>query len=485
MVSMIRIKTDRIDSRLAGSHALKRLAMVCLCVTVLFGAGLSMKTIAAEAGERELSLTVYNRDLAVVRDVRTLPVVAGVDWLTFTDVPERIDPTSVHLKAIGEGEFEVLEQNYVYDLINPDKVMDRYIDHVIRVTAEDGRLFEGTLLSHMGGRVVLRGENDAGNLSILSLDKISDFEFPSLPAGLITRPALEWLLSAEKSREQEIEVSYMTGGLNWHAEYVAVVDANDSAMGLSGWVSLDNRSGATYEDAELQLVAGEPQILSRQPEARGRGGMKMMAMDATNAAPGFEEESFFEYHLYTLGRKTTLKQNETKQVSLFSPAECDVKKLYETNPVRDNNKVRVVLEAINGLDEGLGMPLPAGKVRVYKRDSRERLQFIGEDKIDHTPRDEKVRILLGNAFDLVAERTELDSRKLGSRTRELDVKIELRNRKDSEKVEIVVQEDLSTNWQIKQSSETYEKINSRRVEFRVPVAAGEVKTITYTVRYSW
>ncbi len=463
----------------------RTLIIFVLSCAVMAGVSMTAETAVADDTARQLSLTVYNHDLAVVRDVRTLPVAAGEDWLRFTDVPERIDPTSVHLKSISGGPFEVLEQNYVYDLVNPDKVMDRYIDQLIRVTAEDGRLFEGTLLSHSGGRVVLRNDDDDGSLSILSMDKISDFEFPSLPAGLITRPALEWLLSARKSGQREMEVSYMTSGLSWHAEYVAVVDARDAAMGLSGWVSLDNRSGATYRDAQLQLVAGEPQILKRQPDPMRRGEKKMMAYDGMNATQGFEEETFFEYHLYTLGRNTTLKQNETKQVSLFTPAECEVIKRYETNPQQDNNKVRVVIEAVNSSEAGLGMPLPAGKVRVYKRDSRERLQFIGEDRIDHTPQDEKVVILLGKAFDLVAERTELDSRKIGDRTRELDIKIELRNRKDAEAVEIVVQEDLTSNWQIKESSHEYEKINSRRIEFKVPVSAGEVETITYTVRYNW
>ena len=318
------------------------------------------------------------------------------------------------------------------------------------------------------------------------MDKISDFEFPSLPTGLITRPALEWLISADRGGKRKMEVSYMTTGLNWHAEYVAVIDEDDSGMGLSGWVSVDNRSGAVYEEAELQLVAGEPQILRPQPAIYGRGEKKvMMAMDNAAAPQGFEEETFFEYHLYTLGRRTTLRENETKQVSLFSPASCEVKKLYETNPRRDNSKVRVVLETKNSEEAGLGMPLPEGKVRVYKRDSRDRLQFVGEDQIEHTPRDEKVRILLGKAFDLVVERTELDSRKISRKTREVDVKIELRNRKENEDVEIIVQEDLSGNWQVLNSSDSYEQITSRRIEFKIPLMAGEVKTISYTARYSW
>ncbi len=472
-MKVLRILVSRLRSPLSSYVAL----------TLIVCSVWNPSPVTATDGGRDLSLTVYNNNLAVVRDVRALSVTRGEDWLRFTDVPARIDPTTVHLKPITGGEIEVLEQNFVYDLVNPEKVMDRYIDHQIRVTVEDGRLFEGTLLSHSGGRLVLDGAGDNGGLIILSADKIADYEFPALPQGLITRPTLEWLLKAERDGERELEVSYMTSGLSWHAEYVAVVGQDDKLADLAGWVSVDNRSGARYENAELQLVAGEPHIVS-PPAAMRRGSEKMM-MAANSVDQSFVEETFFEYHLYTLGRTTTLKENEVKQLSLFSPATCEVTKLYETNPQRDNGKVRVMIEAVNSTTVGLGMPLPKGKVRVYKRDQRERLQFVGEDYIDHTPRDEKVRMLLGKAFDLVAERTELDSRSLGRRSREVDIKIELRNRKEKEDVVIVVQEDLHGDWEIRAQSISHKQINSRRIEFEMPVKAGETKTITYTVRYSW
>ncbi len=461
-------------------------------------AGLVPPAGLAAPGERDLSLTVYNNDLAVVRDARTLAIESGTHWLPFTDVPARIDPTSVHLKAADGQDLAVLEQNYRYDLVSQEAILERYLDHPIRVVLEDGRLFEGELLSYAGGRLVLRagpGQGGAergapapdasgqGGLVILNPEKVTDVQCPALPAGLITRPTLEWLLETGRGGERRLEVSYLTGGFNWHAEYVAVVAANDAAMDLAGWVSVDNRSGAAYDDAALQLVAGD---IHRVP----KGGMPRpeMMMDANlarAAAPQFEEEALFEYHLYTLARRTTLRDNETKQVSLFTPTACKVRKIFEANPRRDGTKVRVVLEATNSEKDGLGMPLPKGTVRVYKKDTRERLQFVGEDAIDHTPRDEDIRIFVGNAFDLVVERTETDMRRISQQSREVDVKIEVRNRKEREDVVVVVQEDLYGGARILRASQDYESKSAYRVEFPVPVKAGQVATVTFTVRYGY
>jgi hypothetical protein len=321
-----------------------------------------------------------------------------------------------------------------------------------------------------------------GGVVILARDKVNDIQCPGLPEGLITRPTLSWLLEGAGG-PRPVEVSYLTGGMNWHAEYVAVVAEAGGTLDLSSWVSLENRSGATYPDARLQLVAGDVQ---RVAPSRPRLEMQMRAsaLDA-GEAKGFEEEAFYEYHLYTLQRPTTLRDNETKQLALFEPASCPVKRVYETNPQRDGRGVRVMLESVNSEANGLGMPLPQGTVRVYQRDKRGQLQFVGEDRIDHTPRDEKIRVVTGRAFDLVVERTETDTRQLGPRDREVDVKIEVRNRKERESVTVIVQEDLQGIWTLRQASHPYEKKSATRVEFAVPVAAGEVATVTYTVRYSW
>ena len=432
--------------------------------------------------DRAISLTVYNQDLAVVRDERTMAVPDGTDWLRFRDVPERIDPTSVHLTPVDEGALGVLEQNYVYDLISPEKILDRYLERTIQVVTEDGRLYEGALLSHSGGRILLGDETGTRGITILMTDKITDMQFPELPEGLITRPTLEWLI-AGNGADRRLEVSYMTSGMKWHAEYVAVVAQDDESLGLSGWVSIENRSGATYPEAELQLVAGEPNLV-QPPRPDRRRALMAAEMDKATQAP-FEEEAFFEYHLYTLDRSSTIKNNETKQLTLFAPARADVEKTYEANPRRYGSKVRVVLEMVNSEDAGLGMPLPKGKVRVFQEDSKGRLQFVGEDLIDHTPRDEEMRILVGHAFDVVVERTETNRRDIGPRAREIDVEIEVRNRKTDEDVAVVVEEDLYGDWTIRNASHEFEKASAQRIEFLVPVKAGEVQTVTFTVRTTW
>ena len=441
-----------------------------LTFATLFAAG-------ALADERSVSVTVYNSDLAVVRDAREIEIPKGLAIVPFPDVPIHIDPTSVHLKA---DRVEVLEQNYRYDLVSPEKILDRYLDSQIRVILDEGRLYEGVLLSYRQGQLVLGGVSEDEGLVILSQDKITDMQFPELPEGLITRPTLEWRLDSARAGRRAVEVSYMTSGMAWHAEYIAVITTSHDRMDLSGWVSVENRSGATYADADLQLVAGD---VHRAPAPRpsfGKSTERMMAMNADGA--GFVEETLFEYHLYTLGRKTTLRDNETKQVSLFSPTTCDVKKIFEANPRRDGQKVRVMLETTNSAAAGLGMPLPKGKIRVYQRDSGDRLQFVGEDLIDHTPRDEDLRVFVGNAFDLVVERTEVKTRRITDRTRETDVKIEVRNRKEKEDVIVVVQESFWGDWAIVASDHEYVEKDSRRVEFHVPVRAGQVLTVTYTVR---
>ncbi|MFH1144564.1 MAG: DUF4139 domain-containing protein [Candidatus Eisenbacteria bacterium] len=464
-----------------------------IALLAILGGGLAVALVGPLAGagaraqsdepvRREVSLTVYNNDLGLVRDVREIVVPEELGWVQFREVPALIDPTSVHLEAVDGRPLEVVEQNFRYDLVSPDRILERYLDSEIQVVLEDERLFEGHLLSAQGNTLVLGGAAPGAGVTILSRDKVTDIRFPALPEGLITRPTLAWLLGTPRAGARQVEVSYLTSGFEWHAEYVALVDAEETGLNLSGWVSVANRSGAAYPDADLQLVAGDVRRVSNRPVPMGKG--MVMDQEALMArAPGFEEESFFEYHLYTLGRPTTLLDNETKQIALFVPADAKVEKRYEANPRRDAQRVRVVLEMENSSANGLGMPLPQGVVRVYKRDTRERLQFIGEDHIAHTPRDEQVRVFIGHAFDIVAERIERDMRRIGSRVHEVDVEIEVRNRK-AEPVTVILQEDLYGFWEILSSSLPYEKKSATQIEFNAPVWAGETLTVAYTVRYT-
>ncbi|MEZ4652435.1 MAG: hypothetical protein R3E12_02235 [Candidatus Eisenbacteria bacterium] len=302
---------------------------------------------------------------------------------------------------------------------------------------------------------------------------------PRLPEGLRTRPTLVWTLQSDGGGQKPVELSYLTAGLSWHAEYVAVTNEDDSRISLSAWISLENTSGATYPDAQLQLIAGEVnRVQPPQPMyMRGKGAVAMAEMDSQ----GFAEESFFEYHLYTLDRRTTIADRETKQVALFPTAEAPVDKIYEYRGQVDPKKVSVVLETANSESRGLGMPLPAGKVRTYKEDKRGQLQFVGEDQIDHTPKNEKVRLRIGNAFDVVGERNQLSQKRISDRVQEQEIEIKIRNRKE-EKIEVLVEESLYGDWEIIQSTHEHVKKDARTADFRLPVGADQETVLRFTVR---
>jgi hypothetical protein len=449
----------------------------------LFALALVLGSVAtassATVADRELRLTVYNDNLALVSDSRTIQVQAGQSAVELADVPAQIDPTSVHLKPLGSP-LQVLEQNFQYDLASPDRILQRYLDQPVEAALKGGELKSGALLSFDGGSLVLRRPD--GGVSLVTREEVADLRLPTLPEGLRTRPTLVWLLQAEKAGATPVELSYLTGGLSWHAEYVAVADEKDTRMDLSAWVSLENGSGATYPEARLQLIAGDVQRVQPAPPSpmMMRNLAEAVSLKA-GSSRGFEEETFFEYHLYTLDRATTIADRETKQVSLFPTASTPVKKIYEYNGSRDAKKVRIILEAENKKELGMGMPLPAGKVRVYKKDSRGDLQFVGEDQIDHTPKNEKIRLGVGKAFDIVAERNELSQDRITDRVFDRKVQVKLRNRK-TEAVEVVVQESVWGDWEIRDASLPFVKKDARTAEFRVPVPADTETILTFTIR---
>lgn len=417
----------------------------------------------------DLSITVYNQNRGLVKDARELTVEKGVSSISITDVAAQIDPTSVHFKSLtSPDQIGILEQNYEYDLVGAGKILQKVVDGQIRVVTEKGEVFNGKLLNASGGDVVI--QTGDGSVQIIKSEAIQHFDFPKLPEGLITRPTLVWMVQNQGPTRQKAEISYLTGGLNWHAEYVAVVNAKDTKLDLSGWVSIDNRSGAAYPDAKLKLVAGDVNIV--EEKIISKRGVQFQAVAASEAAPQFEEKSFFEYHLYTLQRKATLKDNQTKQISLFPSANTDIKKIYLYDGQRYQKKVRVNVEFKNSKQAGLGMPLPKGKIRVYKEDTDGALEFIGEDEIDHTPKDEDIRIFLGNAFDLVGERIVKESRKISDRSREETIEVSLRNHKE-EDVVIRVVERFWGDWRILEKTHDPVKQEAGKAEFDVKAPAGE------------
>ena len=435
--------------------------------------------VAVRSEEKSVAVTIYNQNLALVREARELDFKKGVNEVKFTEVAAYIDPTSVHFKAVKTPErVTILEQNYQYDLVNSEKLLQKYTDQKIEIQTKQGEVYSGQLLSYDGAGLTLKMKDTS--IKIVSRGEVRDISFPSLPEGLITRPTLVWLLDSDYSGKQSTEVSYLTSGISWHAEYVAVVDQADKHLDLSGWVSIENNSGATYADAKLKLIAGD---IHRAEEELRRMAMDGMVMAAEKAAPSFEEKAFFEYHLYTLTRPATVKDREIKQISLFPNTSVKVQKQFVYDGAWYGKKVRVNLEFDNSQKAGLGMPLPKGKIRVYKEDTDKSLEFIGEDRIDHTPKDEKVRIYVGNAFDIVGERKQTDYQRISSHVDSYSYEISVRNHKE-EAVEVVVVEHLGYGeWEITKSDTPYQKKDANTVEFVIKLEKDQEKKINYTVTY--
>jgi len=444
---------------------MKPLILIILCV------------IAVTLAEPRVAVTVYNDNLALVREVRDLQFEKGVQTFDFVDVAAQIDPTSVHFKSLTDPDgLELLEQNFEYDLVGLHRLLEKYIDEKVLVSTEKGDVYNGTLLSSQNGDVIL--QSDGGGIRAVKSGTIQTVEFPKLPEGLMTRPTLVWLLRCSHAGTHESEISYLTHHINWHAEYVAVVNEDDTALDLAGWVSIDNKSGATYEDAKVKLVAGD--VHKEEKVSLRRRKDMMMAM--AEAPQQFEEKEFFEYHLYTLQRPATIKDRQIKQLSLFPSQTASTEKLYFYDGQRQQNKVRVDLQFKNSQENGLGMPLPKGKIRVYKEDEDGSQEFIGEDGIDHIPKDEKVRVTLGNAFDVVGERVVRSTERISSDTRKQTVEISLRNHKD-EAIEVIVVEHFGGDWEFIGDTPEIKEKTAYKVEFVVEVPANGENVFDYTVLY--
>src|SRR5206468_9800822 len=372
--------------------------------------------------QRDVMVTVYNGNLGLVKDTRDARLDAGTLEVKFMDVAAQIDPTSVHLKSLTDvSGLKILEQNYEYDLLTSEKLMEKYVGKKVRLYQSGGAFQEATLLSTNGPVWEINGEIHIGGYGNAVL--------PALPENLVSKPTLVWLLRNARPAPQRIEASYLTGGITWKADYVMVINAAEARSDLTGWVTIDNKSGATYKNAALKLVAGDINRATGRNEVQR--GLELAAKTAAADAPReFRSEGFFEYHLYTLDGRTTVKDKQTKQLSLLSAPGVTVRRelvyfgaqeYYRTQlgtPI-SQQKVSVLLELQNA-KPGLGIPLPKGKVRVYKADRGGSQQLVGEDWIDHTPKDERVRVKLGNAFDVVGERVQRDWKRLGANLYEVE-----------------------------------------------------------------
>ncbi|HXV80806.1 MAG TPA: DUF4139 domain-containing protein [Candidatus Binatia bacterium] len=445
--------------------------------------------VATDLNDQEtVSITVYNSNLGLVKDVRRLTLPPGITELKFGEVAAKIMPHTVHIKSLVDpSRLQVLEQNYEYDLLSPQKLLEKYVGKEITIL-KDGVEVPITILSTNQGLVYkLGGRIFTGHLNNLI--------FPQIPNNLIPHPTLVWLLENRSAGPQKVEATYLTLGMTWKADYVAVLDGQDKIMDLNGWVTLDNQSGATYQNARLKLVAGDVNRVLEEHRSRDAVAKLEALSTGVAAASAFAEQSFFEYHLYSLQRPTTIKSQQTKQVTLLSSDNIPVTKRYfyygarqylrqrHGVPVSDQ-KVGVYVEIANKKDHRLGMPLPKGIVRVYKADSDGSLQFIGEDRIDHTPKDETIKIKMGNAFDIVGERKQIDWRKIADHLYEVAFEISLRNHKD-EPVTVSVIEPMLRDWEILNSSHAYEKIEAHTVKFDIPVAKDGETKLRYRARFKF
>ncbi len=446
----------------------------------------STSPIVIDTEAENLEVTIYNADLGVVKEYRAKYIPAGIINVLYEGVASRIDPTSVRLKAV-DSEIEVVEQNYQYDLVNRDKILKKYIGKEIKayLTYGDKKdMIEGTLLSYSGDQLIMKDKY--GMIQILDSNNLV---LPELPEGLIMKPTLAWILNVTESRNHTLELSYMTSGMTWNADYVVVTSKNDSKLDLNGWVTVTNNAGTTFKNTSLKLVAGDVHLARDEIFYTTPVYMETQAPRAGQ----FEEEALFEYHMYDLQRSTTLKNNEQKQISLLEATDVDVEKEYVYDDIRNwwwygddwsdtgEKKVDVWLNFNNSAENNLGIPLPKGTVRVFTNDKAGKLQFIGEDSIDHTPKDETISLFIGQAFDIVGERNQMDFNKCAN-WYEYEWAVNLRNHKDKDIVVTVV-ERTSGDWEITEENYNHTKVSNNEIEWRVPVKANGESTLTYTIRY--
>lgn len=433
--------------------------------------------IAQETKTKSMNVTVYNDNLGVIREIRETEIKSGISELRFTDVAEQIDPTTVHIKFNGN----VIEQNYQYDLVSLDKILSRYIDKEIMLVS-DKNVIEGTLLS-VGSDEIVLSQKSGG---LLMLPKYEDYRVSvgALPEGLITKPTLVWKIDSKQSGKQDLELTYQTAGMSWHAEYVGILSDDEKTMDLSAWVSIDNRSGAAYKDAQLKLVAGD---FNRTPQIRNVAIKEVLGTTYDANADPFVERTFFDYHIYELQGKTDISQNEIKQISLFNVQNVSVNKKYYFKTDKyfngDGEKVKVIIEFENSQKNKLGIPLPKGRARMNKRDNNA-IEFVGEDFIDHTPKDEKVELYVGDSFDIIAEETVLTSKYITNNMSETENEIVVKNKKN-ENIIVEVVRNFGRDWEILKSSLPYEKKDASTVHFKIPVMKNSETKLVYQLRQRW
>ncbi len=448
------------------------------------------------ADRQSLALTVYNSGIALVRDARRIDLPQGSVRLQLSGIAQKLQPQTVQLApTTGSAPWTVLEQDYLYNTVNPQSLLEAYVGRsltLVRTRLENNSEVEVPIQA----KLLAASPEPVWEVDgkVVTGLKVDHYVFPELPSSLSLKPSLIFLLQNHQAGEQVAEVSYLTDGMGWNADYVLTLATSGSQANLNGWVTLKNESGAIFPDASLQLIAGEVHRVYAPvalPEAR----MTMSMATAPPAPAQFTQQPFSSYHLYTLQRRTTLPDHESKQISLLSANHVSVTRTYEVNgqsyyyrnpepgtPFKDPVEVRLKFE--NSKSNALGRPLPAGVVRVYRKDSAGHGQFLGEDRMDHTPEGEMINLNAGNAFDVTEERKQTDYQRLGQHSSEMTFEIVLRNHQ-SQPIQVTVNEPFGGDWELLSSSFPYQKTSAFSARFAVPVAANGEATLKYRVRVRW
>jgi len=467
------------------------IALLVMSTTISHAASQEKKTSLED--QKSVAVTIYNENLALIKDQRTITLDNGLNLLAFRGVSAKMRPETSLLRSLNNiNGFNILEQNFDFDLLTPQKLLEKYVGKNVSiatmnpVTGEE-IIEQALVLSTNQGVVVKIGDR-------IETNPRGRYIFDKVPENLRDQPTLVLQLNSPSAEPQEVELSYLTSGLSWKADYVAELNADDTKLDLMGWVTLNNKSGTTYNNAKLQLVAGDVNIV-RQDFRQRLEGRQVMAMKSAVAEDSMSEESLFEYHLYSLNRPTTLSDNQTKQVSLLTATQVPVNKefLLQGAPyyyqssygnIGQKLKVGVYVEFKNKEKSGLGLPLPKGIVRVYKKDKAGNAQFIGEDKIDHTPKNEDVRLKLGDAFDITADKKQTNFEKRNAYGKynhayESAYEIKLKNAK-SEAVTVVIREPIPGDWKMLKQSHPFKKVAAGTAEWHIEVPAESSTTLEYS-----
>lgn len=420
----------------------------------------------------QTQLTVYNHGQALVKEKLHRQVKAGVSELEIENVAETLNPSSVKLGS--DQNIQVLEQNYRYDLVNQNKLLKKYLGAGVTVVLQNDKKVSGELLSYDNSTLVVKGKSGT---DIIQREFVGSIKCPTPTERIYVRPTLSWTIRSEKTGKFDLDLSYLAGGVSWRAEYVAILNDDEDELDLSSWINLKNNSGKNYKSTKLKLVAGDLQ------RARpGHPQPQYMLERAAKTAQVVEERQFFDYHLYEISHLVSVNNREEKQIQWLSPTQVQAKKSYVFEGGHDQfSNLSVRIAFMNDKETGTGVALPAGVVRMFKRDTDGALELIGENNIQHTSKDDRVDLQVGRAFDVKGKKEVLDRRSKQDRYREEDYRITLANRKDMAVTVEVIQHVGYRNWRIENTNQKFEKMDASRVKFLVEVPANQEKAFTYTV----